>query len=261
MFEKSKKKGITNNVSGAQSIERALAMLRLFGISDGPLDLSELSATLGLSFSTTHRIARVMAVRGFLIKSQDGTYRLGGISALLGAAAATQLGLESAMAILNEIGSRYSDAVSLGVREGNMVGVVLRVEAKRDLRFSQRVGSQAPLHASSMGKAILMGSPDFRTEAEALGALQRFTSNTICDREALIEELELSRDRGFSLDNEEQLLGVRCIGAPILDSSSRVKAAFAIQAPAPFMDDDRVYQIGEQMPIYARRLAEVMNVS
>lgn len=246
--------------SGSQSINRSLSMLRLFGAGGGPLRLTEIAAALDLNLSTAYRIARALVRGGFLRHTGSEGYSLGGTLSLLGAAARRSLHLDDAIKVLEEMRDRHCDTVSLGVREGSCVGVIHRVEASRELRFSQLVGSQVPMHASAMGKAILVGATELEAEIVGLGELKKLTTQTVYDRDSLVKEIRASKIRGFTVDDEEQVVGVRCIGAPIIDRNSVVQAAFAIQAPKAFLGEERLLEIGSLMPAYGRRLAEVMRL-
>jgi IclR family acetate operon transcriptional repressor len=257
-----RKSGSTGpKLGGAQAIDRALSLLRLFGAGPAEFALSELSDALGLNPSTTHRIARALTRRGFLSQnSETGGYRLGGVLVLLGDAARRDFGMDRVVPVLSEIAAKFQDSVSLGVREGLAVGVLHRIESRRELRFSQRTGSVVPLHASAMGKAILCGAADLEAEIGALGDLPALTQNTVRDPAALAAQVKRSIERGYTIDNEEQVIGVRCVGVPIRDRRGTVRAALAIQAPAAHLDDRRVEEIGRQLPAYALRLAEAMRL-
>jgi IclR family acetate operon transcriptional repressor len=260
----SKRKSATKTIqkaNGAQAIDRALSVLRCFGMGRAEFSLTEISNEVSLSPSTAHRILRALINRGFLVQNGDtGGYRLGGAMVLLGEAAHKTSGIERAIPILSELARLNNDSVSLGIREGTTVGVLHRIESSRELRFSQQVGTRVPLHASAMGKAILSGAADIGSEIAALGELPALTKKTICDPAKLAEEIRLSAARGFTIDDEEQVIGVRCVGAPVRDRGGAVRAAFAIQAPRAHMSDQRITEMGAQMRAFAQRLAEAMHL-
>lgn len=108
-----------------------------------------------------------------------------------------------------------------------------KVESRRAVVMRSRVGQQLPLHCSALGKAYLSALPvdERRAMVEAL-QLDRRTSRTLTDPDALLGELDLSAKRGFAMDNVENEEGVRCVGAAILDDRGRPVAAVSISAPA-----------------------------
>ena len=111
-----------------------------------------------------------------------------------------------------------------------------------------------------MGKAFLSGASDPEAEIRALGALKRYTPNTLTDKRQLLDDVQLSAQRGYAIDDEEQLNGVRCVGAPIFDKSGRARAAFAIQGPSVHLSHERVAEVGGELPKFARRLATAMRL-
>ena len=58
------------------------------------------------------------------------------------------------------------------------------------------------------------------------------TPNTIVNPDALRRELDSVGERGFSLDDEENVPGIRCIGAPIFDHSGRISHAISMTSLA-----------------------------
>jgi len=75
--------------------------------------------------------------------------------------------------------------------------------------------------------------------------LERLTANTITDLDELIRELDRTVARGYSADHEESTPGVRCVGAPVRDSSGRVVAALSISVPAARMGSRRERELGK----------------
>lgn len=248
-------------VAGTQAIGRALAVLRVF--REGPRDLGvmQVANALGLSPSTTHRIIRALAADGYLTQSGvTDRYSLGREAVLLGLAAQRNLGLDAAQPILERVAAATGESVNMGVRDGNAALVLLRIASAQPLRFDQPPGTRVPLHASSMGKALLA----FDGGVESLPQdvpLSEYTSTTITSRPRLARELTAIRSRGFSIDLEESLPGVRCVGAPVCDAWGRAFAAIAVQAPAVRMSDLRLQQLGELVCQAASEVGEALVLS
>jgi len=104
----------------------------------------------------------------------------------------------------------------------------------------QRSKLQRPdyLHFSASGKAILAHLPAERVDAivEEHGLVER-TENTITDREELLAELEAVREQGYSVNREEEIDGIRAVGAPIFDAAGEVLGSVSISGPAHRMSD------------------------
>ena len=229
-------------VAGTQAIDRTLAVLGLFRELRHDLGISEISEELKLSASTVHRIARALVERGYL--AQDAAserYYLGRSAVLLGQAANQGLGLHLVQPILDRVGEQTGESVNLGARDGGEMVVVIRAESKQPLRFSQEPGSRLPVYATAMGKATLSQALSIEEEVSALETpLRALTNKTITSTSELRKELETIRRRGYSIDDEEALPGVRCVAAPILSPSGRPIAAVAIQGPAVRMTRTRI---------------------
>lgn len=92
------------------------------------------------------------------------------------------------------------------------------------------------LHHNSLGKAILAFLPEDRTRAiiDEYG-LPQWTENTITDEGALLEELADVRERGYAINDEEEIIGLRAVGAPVRESSGRVLGAVSVSGPVSRM--------------------------
>jgi IclR family transcriptional regulator, acetate operon repressor len=247
--------------TGTQAVDRALALLGAFSPTRGEFGISELSRELGLTPSTVHRIARALVERGFL--AQDPAterYRLGPSAMVLGQVAQQHLGLLNVRDVLDELGRETGESVNLGVLDRDWVVVLLRVASRQPLRFDQSPGERLPVHATSMGKALLAFSADPEREIARLfqgGAtsLPRYTDTTLTTSDELRAEVRAIRARGYSIDEEESIAGVRCIGVPVLGENGRARAAIAVQAPTVRMSDERLADLAPRVIAVAAEVA------
>ncbi len=234
----------STRATGSQAIERALSVLECFISSDPELGISEIARRLKLTPSTVHRIVRALTAAGYLEQnSATERYYLGRSAVLLGQIAERSTGLGMAYPVIERVATITSEATNLGIRDGDVAVVALRAESAHALRFEQPVGTHVHLHASAMGKALLAFAVDRTDVLRRLRRLQRFTEHTISSRAALEAELARTRERGYSLDEQETQLGVRCIGAPVLDASGQAYAAVGIQIPTVRMPQDRMIEL------------------
>jgi IclR family transcriptional regulator, acetate operon repressor len=247
------------HVMGAQTISRAFAVLRLFCAHRGDLGVGTIAKELGLNLSTTHRIVRALVAEEYLAQNEDSErYYLGTGALLLGKAAHHTFGLDVVYPVLQRLAATTGESVNLGVLSGDAAVVVERIESSEPLRFTQPPGTRVPLHASSMGKALLA----FNDEAEqrtlkGLTRLRRITPKTHATAKALRSDLRSIRERGWSIDDEESVIGVRCVGAPIRDGSG-IAAAVAVQAPAVRMPDERFEELGPEVAKAAQEISALL---
>ena len=228
----------------------------------GPTDLtlSGIAKQVGLSLSTVHRLLGALCAAGYVEHSADtGRYGFGRSSILLGQVAQHNAGLDLARQVLEQASADTGESVNLGVRDGEHAVVLLRIESPQALRFDQPPGTRVHLHASSMGKALLTFAADPAAEFEALLPLAAITAETITDPDTLLGELEQIRARGYSVDDQESMLGVRCVGAPVFDASGVARAAVAIQVPAVRMPPRRSEELGRLVMRAARDVQGVLS--
>ena len=229
-------------VAGTKAIDRALDVLSSF-VESPEQGITDIAGRSSLSPSTVHRIVRALVNSGYLEQSAEtDRYHLGHAAHVLGQSARESWGFDRALPILERIGGLTGESVNMGVADGSDVVVILRVESVQPLRFDQPAGTRISMHCSSMGKALLAFSD------KPLPALTfaQVTPTTVTSAEHFERELEATRHRGYSIDDQESIEGVSCVGAPIHNAEGIAVAAIAIQAPTVRMTPDRVALIGER---------------
>lgn len=231
--------------TGSQAVDRAVRILRIFEHAE-ELGITEIAKQVDLRIPTAHRIVAALR-RGGLIEQDQRTerYRLGPVVVALGRRAAATAGIDLLVPHLEAVAGETGESVNLGVRDGAAVLVLAGVASRHPLRFDQEPGSRVPIHTSAMGKAILASEPDLaETVAELeLAGLARPTERTLTGDE-LLADLEATRERGWSLNDEERNPGVRAVGAPLRRSDGRAWAAVAVQGPTARIDDDALAAYG-----------------
>jgi IclR family acetate operon transcriptional repressor len=243
---------------GTQSISRTLAILECF-VDASELGVTEIATLTDLRPSTAHRIVRSLVAHGYLEQNPaTDRYRLGRSAVVLGQAARSHRGLDLAVPLLEQLGAETGESVNMGLLDGDDVVVMLRVSSAQPLRFEQPVGTRLAAHCSSMGKALLaFGSPDGPADIAHLD-LRPVTANTITELPTLAAELDEIRHRGYSTDHQESIVGVSCVGAPILGEHGPAVGAIAVQAPTARMPPERMATLGPRTVEVAATIAELM---
>ena len=120
-------------------------------------------------------------------------------------------------------------------------------------------GRRGPIHASGFGKAILSTWPDSQIEALLKGrSLQHFTDKTRDTLPVLLTDMAEIRSRGWSFDDEEHTLGMRCVAAPIFDEYGEAVAGISISGPAVRLPDEKIAAIGPLVKSVAEALTKAM---
>lgn len=246
---------------GTQAIYRTLDVVECF-LAGPELGISDIARACELSPSTAHRIVRALVARGYLEQDEDTElYHLGRSAIVLGQAVRSHLGLERVLPILQRLGDETGESVNLGLLDGRHVLVALRVASRQALRFDQPVGSRVQAHCSSMGKAMLaFGSFNGPGDLAELD-LVAITATTITSLVELEAEIETVRERGYSLDREEGIVGVSCVGAPVFDYAGRNVAAIAVQGPTARMTPERLEELAPRVIEVARDVSAAMHLA
>lgn len=219
---------------GLKSLTKVMRVLDAFSTQARTLSLTEICRRTGLPKSTAHRLLASMREVGLLEQEeQRDHYRLGMKLFELGNTVIANMELHrEARPFADALTRQGGQPVHLAVFDGYRAIVIHRADASPEKSPSPTIIEQAPVHCTSVGKAILAFQPEAVIERIVLAGLQRFTETTITDPTALREELRRTRERGYALDEAEHQPGLRCVGAPIRAQSGRVVAGISITGPA-----------------------------
>lgn len=241
-----------------QSVAHALDLLEEFSGDVNELGVTELSRRLRLHKNNVFRLLATLEAKGYIEQNKiTENYRLGLKALELGQRYIKQVGLiKQAKPSLEEIVNRVNETTYLGILKDGFAVYLDAVEAKRTVRVVSRVGLRLPAHCSAIGKAQIAFLSE--SELERLFPsknLERFTENTIVDRDELFKHLEEIREKGYAIDNEEYEKEVKCVGVPIFDYTGRVVGGISVSGPAYRMDPERleeeiipvVKEIGEKI--------------
>jgi DNA-binding IclR family transcriptional regulator len=219
---------------GLKSLTKVLRVLDAFSTVNRTLSLTDICRITGFPKSTTHRLLASMREAGLLDQDERRDhYRLGLKLFELGNIVLASMELHrEARPFVDALTRQSGQAVHLAVFDGRRAIVIHRADASADKLASPTMIEQAPVHCTSVGKAILAHQPDPVITRIIDAGLLRFTETTVTDPAALRRELKTIRERGYAIDEGEHQPGLRCIGAPIRDRSGRVIAGISITGPA-----------------------------
>jgi IclR family KDG regulon transcriptional repressor len=218
-----------------ESLAKALTILGLFKFNKPEWGVTEIARELGMQKSTVFRLLATMQEFGFVRKAKTGTgYRLGIRLFELGNVVAATFDLRDiALTYLHKISARTGETVHLGIINERDVIFIENVTGRNMLKSSVLLGERFPLYCTGVGKTIF-GFRPLRERKEIINKIDfiKFTDNTIVNLEAFEVEMELTRRRGYAVDDMEHEVGVRCIAAPIWDSSGQAVASLSISGPS-----------------------------
>jgi IclR family acetate operon transcriptional repressor len=133
---------------------------------------------------------------------------------------------------MRELVARFDETVNLAVHRAGEIVIIEALESGRSIRRGATVGDRDQWFTSSLGKCILA----HMDEADVLALLEqhrptRQTPNTLVTDQEILADLELVRERGYALDDEEAEIGLKCVGVPIRDYDGRWSHAMSISGP------------------------------
>jgi IclR family KDG regulon transcriptional repressor len=228
-----------------QGLSYALDILEAFGPGHEELGLSDIAARLGLSPEVAVRHLKTLERRAYLRHDTErGTYSLGLKTFEVGSIFLHHLHLDrEASPFLSDLAAASDETAYLAVMDGAGVSYLQTRETHRMVRVQLPIGRRIPLHSSAAGKVHLAFRPlDRVADMADHGRLLSFTSKTMTDPSALEEDLHASAERGYAIDDEETVAGVRCVAAPIFDHSNEIVAGIGITSPADRLPAERIEQ-------------------
>lgn len=203
------------NASGVQSVQRALDLLEIVTEAGGEMAIGELAAASDIPLPTIHRLLRTLVERGYMRQLPSRRYALGFRLVPLGVAANAMIG-DNAQSVLGRLVDDLGETANLAILSGDHAEYVAQVPSRHAMRMFTEVGRRVELHCTGVGKALLAQLDDSKVEAivRRVG-MPAYTPHTLTSEAALQGSLTTIRELGYSLDEEEQEIGVRCVAVPI----------------------------------------------
>lgn len=245
------------SIAGTALLGKACDVVDIIGRSPGQIGAADLMARTGIPRATLYRILAALTSRGLVrLDPASQSYTLGFSFLELAQNAWSSSDLAAIASVeLRRLRDLTGETTYLAVQEGNRVLALGRFEGAHSERSNARLGALKPMHCTSQGKSILAHLPDGVVAELVQGDLQRFTPNTIESLEQLTTHLSIVRARGYAIDDEEIVLGTRCVGAAVLNAEGKPIAAISVAGPAFRVTRERAEQLGQELLEAARRIS------
>ena len=231
------------------NLEKALLILETFLNREHEIGIIRLVELTGLNVSTIHRIVKVLVNGGYLIQPHArGKYSLGPKFLQYSNTVMDRFKIKDvAPAIMAKLNQKVNECVNLVVLDSNEALYVDCVEPAKSsykLRIFTQIGARVPLYCTAVGKILLA----YMTEREQeeyfkTSELIARTRNTITDPIQLMREFSSIKRDGYSIDDEETELGVRCIAAPVRDHAGDVVAAISVSGPSTRLTNPKIREL------------------
>ena len=247
-----------NPYPGAQTVSRAVALLKAFTDARPEWSASDLARAAGLNKTTTYRLLKALECEGMLARNPaTDAFRLGPEIIALGARAARALDVRTvSRPELETLAHQTGETATLEVLAGGKVLILDEVLSQRLLGAAQSIGTRWPAHATSTGKSLLAELSEAERRATLRPPLARLTDKTITTLSALRHELARIRERGYATAIEELEAGFVAVGAPVRNHQGRAVAAISIGGPSIRLTEDRLADVAGHVVQAARRISE-----
>lgn len=242
----------------SSSVRRALRIADVLAQRAGRagLSLAELAAELSISKSTVLRLLRPLLDTHLVNRTSTGTYQLGVQAVVLGQAYLETLDLrDAARAQLHELVSASGETVHLVVYDRPDVVYVDKVDSPSTVRMFSRVGARMPAYCTAVGKVFLADATEDEIQAVIAAGLPHRTPNTLTTEESLRSAIAQVAAIGYAVDDEENESEIRCVAAPIVDTSLRVISAVSVSGPAARMTPEKVNEMAPVVVAAAGRVS------
>jgi IclR family KDG regulon transcriptional repressor len=243
-----------------QVLDRALDIVELLSKEQHGLSLTDIARRLDLHKSTVYRLLQSLKDRGYIEKTAEGNYRLGMEWIELSSIHLNNLELKTeAQPLLRELAGLVNNTVFLAMHQDDEVIYIDKMETHNSLRKYSIIGTRAPLYCTALGKAMLTGrSATEIRQTFKHRKLKGYTPKTFTDVDRLVAEIDKTRARGWSIDDEEYEKGLRCIGAPIRDYRSQVIGAVSTSGSIAMIPRQKVKEIAGHVKKMALEISQRM---
>jgi len=244
--------------SPSVAVERALAMLEAVAQHSEGLSNAEISRKLQIPKSSASYILRTLERQAYLNRDREtGKYRVGLKILSLSRGALSGIDVrEVALPIMRHLSEKTGLTCHLAILDGPDAVYIEKVEPPGFLRVDTWVGRRMRVHATSVGKALAAHIPEERLQKILSDrGMEKRTPKTITTVPRLLKELEKVRTQGFAVDDEENNLGARCVGAPVFNQQGAIEASLGLSGTTNQVNAHTMPRIVEALKDAARHIS------
>lgn len=248
----------TNHESPSVAVERALAILEAVAQDAEGLSNAEISRKLEIPKSSASYILRTLETRGYLTRNPEtGKYRVGLKILSLSRGALSGIDVrEVALPIMRHLMEKTNLTCHLAILDGPDAVYIEKVEPTGFIRMDTWVGRRMRVHATSVGKALVAHIPQERLEKILTErGMEKRTPKTITTVSRLLKDLEKVREQGYAVDDEENNMGARCVGAPVFNQQGTIEAAIGLSGTINQVNPHTMPRILEHLKDAARHVS------
>ena len=229
----------------APSVKKAFKILQVIADSSGGLGVSELAKKLNMGKSTVHGITSGLEELGVLVREPiHKKFDLGYTLLELSRKSYARIQLRDVARIpMERLMEKVGETVFVGIMNGDHVTILDMVESHNEMKITSPPGTRLPLIAGATGKVFLAQFEERKSKEiiHKMG-LVRYTSKSIVDSKKFFKEIEETKKKGYAIDDEEYMLGVKAIAAAI-QTHSLPPAAIWVVGFASSLNDQKLERV------------------
>jgi DNA-binding IclR family transcriptional regulator len=249
--------------SSIRSVKRALTILACFSANNPELSMTQIAEQVGLHKSTTHRLLATLEEMRFVQRSALTNLYQPGIRFLQVASLVSDH--NDLRRILKphlvSLCDRFEETIDLSILDGKDVIFLDVVESKQRVKLAAAVGQRLPAFCTASGKAFLAFLPKPEVDLILSGDFPQYTPSTATSLAEILEDLAVSRERGFALSEQEYEEGINTVASPILDGDGYPIAVIAVAGPAFRFTEERLLQVGPELRQITRDISLESNLA
>ncbi|PKG24770.1 IclR family transcriptional regulator [Niallia nealsonii] len=229
------------------SLEKALDILELYNFDHTTYSVAEMAEKLNQPQSSVYRHLKVLKNRGYIREDKEDMYKLGYKILYFSKIIRDDTNL---LHVTREEMIRLRDAtketIILSIRSGYHAVCLDTISSLQPINVSSKQGAIVPIHCGASSKVLLAYMDEkFIDQLYELNVVERYTENTICDREELLKELEDIRRKGYAYSESEIDWGVSTYSVPIFDFNGSLITSLSVAFPS-----ERIKDIDSQFLIH-----------
>ena len=230
-----------------QSVDRALQIIETLAEDGEGYRLTDLAIRTGLSPSTVHRLLTTLEKRRFVqFDSDNATWQIGARSFLVGSTFVKRHSFTAqALPYLRRLRDQTRETANLAIVDDGAMVVLMRVESREIMRSVTRIGGRVAMVSSGLGKALLSAYSDADVHSVIKReGMPRLTAKSIIRAGDLSRSLHDIRQQGYSIDDEEAQIGLRCVSSVVYNNLGEPLAAISVSGKTSRVPDDRLPILG-----------------
>ncbi len=244
----------------SKALENGIAVLEFIS-GKRACTVTEIANAMGINKSTVSRIIKTFIQKDMVeINRMSGMYSVG--PAILQMSNNYYKGrniLGHIKSIMEVLCRQVEESVHLCALSNDGAVIVEQAESSSRLVVNAKIGNREPLHASSVGKCLLAFADNSERELMLANiTYETYTPKTITTENKLLEELEKIRENGYSIDDNELTLDIRCVAVPVIDSRKKCLYSLGVSGANSHMTKEKMEFIIKKMTAAVRPLMETL---